>query len=174
MVRKPSRPATASSRPRRTTTPQREPETAPTQPPTAGPQPETASAFVMNLGGIEDPTGYELATGYHLRRAAPGEAAQISRILPTMPTAGIPMHRFLWPEDNNYFVIERQGDLQPAPLHPALDLAPTELEIGFVFGPGLTWQPDRFYQVLRQMYDGGPSTLVQLAKCPRRRNSTNP
>jgi hypothetical protein len=145
-------------------TPQEVPETAPTQRPTAGP---LHYGFVMNLGGIEEPNGYELARGHHLRRAAPVEAALIHGILPTMPSPWSRIHNHLWPTNNSVFVIEIQGDLQlnlqPDPLHSALDLAPTELEIGFMFGRNMSWQPDHFYQTLRQIQDRGPDALVQLS-----------
>ena len=109
-------------------------------------------AFVINIKRIQEPS-LELAPGFLLRKATPAERPIITEIIESMPSTGHPLEEFFWQrplplnagllapsaqaEDWRYFVIEFQSRRIDTifELQQALDLSPTELDIGFALSP---------------------------------------
>jgi hypothetical protein len=122
-------------------------------------------AFIMNVRHLADAPSYSIAPGHELRRARPNEAKFIKDIFKT----NSPSHWFLWeqrlphpsgtikflPESEwRYFVIDSKASWHSFDmLKAALDLAPLELELGFMSndfggGYGVTWDSKRIFHVL--------------------------
>jgi hypothetical protein len=122
-------------------------------------------AFVMNVSSLtQGAASFELAEGFRIRRATAREIIEIKKTLYMLPsgdiTSGLPVPNIWerpWPHGNSvppaalpeaewrYFVIASPSPCQPAlyELCPILNLAPTELQVGFTrsFYPSPSFAP---------------------------------
>jgi hypothetical protein len=130
-------------------------------------------AFVMNVGRLTDARSFEIAPGHELRRATKNEIAIIKDCLRVRAPAPQWKYMSLWEQqwphtgdvvnmlsesDWRYHVIAFKGsNAMMLDLLAAFDLAPLELEVGFIvrhlqtgdeLRPGVSWNAGRLFHVL--------------------------